>query len=50
MSLQRLRVAALIHADGPNLAFANSDIPVGTALLVEADSLFVGCRRFVEPA
>jgi hypothetical protein len=47
---QRLRVAALLHADGPKLTFADGDIPVGTAVLVAADALFIGRRRFVEPA
>ena len=47
---QRLRVAALILADGPELAFANGDVPFGAVLLVAADGLFVGRRRFVEPA
>ena len=47
---QRLRVAALLHADGPKLAFADGDLPVVTELLAAADALFVGRRRFVEPA
>ena len=50
ISRQRLRVAALLHADGPKLAFSDGDLPVVTELLGAADTLFVGRRRFVEPA
>ncbi len=50
ISRHRLRVAALQHADGPELAFANGDLPGVIELLAAADSLFVGRRRFVDPA
>ena len=50
MRLQRLRVAALQHADGPKLAFAHGNLPGVIELLGAADALFVGRRRFVEPA
>ena len=49
ISRQRLRVAALILADGPKLAFAHGSAPVVTGFLQAADALFVGRRRVVEP-
>lgn len=50
MRRQRLRVAALFHSDGAQLALGHGDIPASSALLVAADGFFVGSRRFVQPA
>ncbi len=47
---QRIWVAALILANGPKLALAHGDSAIVTELLGAAVGLFVGRRRFVEPA
>jgi hypothetical protein len=50
MRRQCLSVTALIHADGPKLAFAHSNISGVNTLFVTLDCLFVSHRCFVESA